>query len=389
MADWKVPLADVHVSEKEIAAIADTYRSGWLSMGPATERFEAAFASYVGAEHAFATANGTASLHLLLAASGIGPGDEVIVPSMTFVATVNAVAYTGATPVFCDIGALTRPWIASRLVEPLIGSRTKAIMTMPYGGHPGDTAELAELAGAHGVPLLIDAAHAIGSRIGSRAVGAFGRGAAYSFFSNKNLAIGEGGMVTTDDHELAERIRLLRSHGMTTLTWDRHRGHASSYDVVALGYNYRIDEPRATLGRLRLADLDRQNARRGELAALYRRALDEAGEIRPVAGPAPDTTSANHLFTIVVASSDVRDRLRAELADAGIQTSVHYPAAHRFTIYSEPGFELPLTEAYADRTVTLPLFAHMSEDQIEAVASGVERVLARSLEPRMLSSSRR
>jgi dTDP-4-amino-4,6-dideoxygalactose transaminase len=340
-------------------------------MGPETDRFEQQFASCLGTRHAFATANGTAALHLLLAASGIGPGDEVVVPSMTFVATANAVAYTGAKPVFCDVESASRPWITAELVAPLIGARTKAILTMPYGGHPGDTAELEQLARSRGLLLLIDAAHALGARIGVRGVGAFGAGAAFSFFSNKNLAIGEGGIVVTDDDEIADRIRLLRSHGMTTLTWDRHRGHASEYDVVALGFNYRIDEPRATLGRIRLGQIDALTAQRAAAVDYYREALSGIEAVLPVAPPEPDTVSAHHLFTIVLDRSIDRDRFRAALREAGIQTSLHYPPVHHFSIYADGHWDLPETDAYAAHTVTLPLFAHVSEEQLEAVVAAL------------------
>jgi dTDP-4-amino-4,6-dideoxygalactose transaminase len=381
MTDWKVPLADVRVSEEEIAAIMETYRSGWLSMGPETSRFEDEFARFVGVRHAFATSNGTASLHLLLAGHNLGPGDEVIVPSMTFVATVNAVAYTGATPRFCDIEDLLQPWISARRVEPLIGPRTKAILAMPYGGNPGDLEQLAQLAARRNVLLLIDAAHAIGSRVAGRSVASIGQGAAFSFFSNKNLAVGEGGMVVTDDDEVAERIRLLRSHGMTTLTWDRHRGHASTYDVVALGYNYRIDEPRATFGRLRLACIDAENRERARAVARYRVGLDSVPGVVPTAQDQSDSASSYHLFTVVLDGAIGRDRVRDFLAKEGVQTSVHYPPVHRFSVYASQAIDLPLTGAYGARTVTLPLFSHITEEQVDAVVAGLRQAVRASATP--------
>jgi dTDP-4-amino-4,6-dideoxygalactose transaminase len=355
MPGWKVPLADVTVPEADIALVADVYRSGWLSMGPRTADFERALADYTGARHALATANGTAALHLMCLAAGFGPGDEVIVPSLTFVASVNAIAYTGATPVFVDIGALERPWPTAAAVEAAITPRTRGVMTVAYGGHPGEVAAIRELAAARGLTLLEDAAHAIGVRHDGRHVGTFGAAGAFSFFSNKNLAIGEGGAVVTDDDALAERMRLARSHGMTTLTWDRHRGHASSYDVVALGFNYRIDEPRAALATARLARLDEENERRAELVRRYRARLPE--------GVVPTAPGGLHLFTVVVDGD--RDAVREALARRGVQTSVHYPPAHRFSIYA--GETLPVTEAYAARTLTLPLFAGMTEAQQDLV----------------------
>jgi dTDP-4-amino-4,6-dideoxygalactose transaminase len=373
MAAWRVPLADVLVTEDDIESVAATYRSGWLSMGPRTAEFEAAFAAYVGVPYACAVSSGTAALHLMCLAAGLGPGDEVIVPSLTFVATANAVRYVGATPVFADIAGPLEPWMSRRGCEEAIGPATRAIVHMGYGGHPGEIAEIAELARDRDLLLLQDAAHAIGARLSGRQFGSLGLASAFSFFSNKNLAIGEGGMIVTADEELAERVRLLRSHGMTTLSWDRHRGHASGYDVVALGYNYRLDEPRAALGLRRLERLDAENDRRRALDARYRGALD--GIVACASPPSPGATSAHHLFTIVLDEGVARDDFRRRLAGRGVQTSIHYPPVHRFSVYAGHPAQLPVTETYADRTVTLPLFAHMTDRQqdlvIEAVVSAV------------------
>jgi dTDP-4-amino-4,6-dideoxygalactose transaminase len=376
MAEWTVPLADVVVGEEDIAAVADVYRSGWLSMGPQTEALEREFAAYAGARHALAVANGTAALHLICAAAGLGPGDEVVVPSMTFVATVNAIAYTGATPIFADVVGMTEPWLDRGAVEAALSERTRAIMSMAYGGHPGRVADVAALGRERGLAFLEDAAHAAGTRLGGRHLGTFGLAGAFSFFSNKNLAVGEGGMVVTDDDELAARVRLLRSHGMTTLSWDRHRGHASGYDVVALGFNYRIDEPRAALARRRLARLDADNGRRAELDARYRELLAGLGGLTPALPPIPGAQLAHHLFTIVLDDRVERARFREELAARGVQTSVHYPPAHRFSIYTAAAADLPLTEAYAARAVTLPLFATMTLAQQDEVVAAVRAALA-------------
>jgi len=371
MARWKVPLADVVVPEEDIEVVADVYRSGWLSMGPATVALETDFAAYAGAREAVAVTNGTAALHLICVASGLGPGDEIIVPSMTFVATINAIAYTGATPRFADIAGLTQPWLARDTAAAAITPRTKAILTMTYGGHPGETTQLAELAADRGFILLEDAAHGVGTRTADRHAGTIGAAGAFSFFSNKNLAIGEGGMAVTDDGELAERMRLLRSHGMTSLTWDRHRGHASSYDVVARGFNYRIDEARAALARRRLMRLDAENARREWLDARYRAALEHTDGLVATSPPSPVTRSAHHLFTVVLDQGIDRAAFREALADRGIQSSVHYPPAHRFSIYGDGAPELPLTDAYGARTVTLPMYATMTSGQQDEVVDAV------------------
>jgi dTDP-4-amino-4,6-dideoxygalactose transaminase len=375
MPDWRVPLADVEIGEGEIEAVVETYRSGWLSMGPRTEEFEARFAEYTGSEHAIAVTNGTAALHLICLASGVGPGDEVIVPSLTFVATVAAIRYVGATPVFADIAELERPWLSTASAEGLIGERTRAIMNMTYGGHPGESAELAELASRRGLLLLEDAAHGLGGRLDGRHLGTFGSGGAFSFFSNKNLPVGEGGMVVTDDAEIAARVRLLRSHGMTSLTWDRHKGHAASYDVVDLGFNYRIDEARAALATARLERLDADNARRAQAVEAYRRGL-EGREDLTIAMPGEDGASAHHLFAVVVDEEVDRDGVRARLAAEGIQTSLHYPPVHRFSAYGVDA-DLPLTEAYARRAITLPLFPSITEEQIGLVLGSLDGALGR------------
>src|SRR4051812_11922856 len=399
MPQWTVPLADVVVPEDDIAAVADVYRSGWLSMGPETEAFEREFAAYTGARHALAVTNGTAALHLICVAAGLGPGDEVVVPSMTFVATVNAIAYTGATPVFADVVARAEPWLDPGAVAAALTVRTRAIMTMAYGGHPGETDALAGLARANGLVLLEDAAHAAGSwGVDGRHLGTVGLAGAFSFFSNKNLAVGEGGMVVTDDDAVAARVRLLRSHGMTTLSWDRHRGHASGYDVVDLGFNYRLDEPRAALARRRLARLDAENDRRRSLDARYRQRLAglerltcalasppgarlprrpraALGGLRCAGAPPPGARLAHHLFTVVLDEDVDREAVRAALAARGVQTSVHYPPAHRFSIYAG-GSPLPVTEAYGARAVSLPMFATMTIAQQDTVVEALQAALA-------------
>jgi dTDP-4-amino-4,6-dideoxygalactose transaminase len=248
-------------------------------------------------------------------------------------------------------------------------------MTMTYGGHPGELEALSQLAADRGIALLEDTAHAAGSRLGGRHLGTFGSAGAFSFFSNKNIGIGEGGMVVTRDGDLAERMRLLRSHGMTTLTWDRHRGHASGYDVVALGFNYRIDEPRAALVNERLGHLDAENRARATLDERYRRTIRELPGIEAALEPVEGAELAYHLFCVVLDEGIDREALRTQMADRGVQTSVHYPPVHHFSIYSDSAVDLPLTDAYGSRAVTLPLFAHMTESQQDVVLEALTDAL--------------
>ncbi|WP_131786260.1 DegT/DnrJ/EryC1/StrS family aminotransferase [Protofrankia symbiont of Coriaria ruscifolia] len=376
MMDWAVPLSQLVIEDDDLRAVTDTYRSGWLSMGPRTQEFEDLFSRFVGTEHAVAVTNGTAALHLMCLAVGLTAGDEVIVPSLTFVATVNAVRYTGATPVFADIAGLVRPWMSAPACEQMITSRTKAVMYVGYGGHAGEIGALRDLCDRRGLILLEDAAHAAGSWWHGRHLGTFGAAGAFSMFSNKNLAVGEGGVVVTADKTVASRVRLLRSHGMTTLTWDRHRGRARNYDVVALGYNYRIDEPRATLASCRLGRLAEENHRRAQLDARYREALGDLDVVIPLP-PVEGLVSAHHLFTVVLPEDVDRDAFREQLSDRGIQTSVHYPPVHRTAVYAASQ-ELPITDQYATRTVTLPMFSRMRDEQQEHVVSATGKALART-----------
>lgn len=369
--EWRVPLSDVDLDEEEIQAVTDVLRSKWLTMGEVTQRFEQSFAEYLSVRHAFAVSNATVALHLANAALGICSGDEVIVPSLTFVATANAVKYTGATPVFADIASEADLGISPAAIEAAISPATRAITVMHYGGYPCDMAAINAIARKHGLAVIEDAAHAPGTELDGKKAGTFGDIGCFSFFSNKNLATGEGGMIVTDRDDLAEKIRLMRSHGMTTLTWDRHKGHAYSYDVVTLGYNYRIDEMRAALGLAQLSKLGRNNARRGEISARYWEAFARTNLTLPFRNSRG--RSAFHIFPIILPQGVNRIQFIDNLRAKGVQTSIHYPPVHQFSYYREecPGVQLPITEDVAAREVTLPLYPTMSDEQVDLVIAVV------------------
>jgi dTDP-4-amino-4,6-dideoxygalactose transaminase len=376
MSDWIVPLSDVRFSAEEVDAVADTYRSGWLSQGAKVAAFEAAFAEYVGSGHAVAVASGTAALHLICVALGLKAGDEVLLPSLTFAATAAVVTQTGATPVFADVRSPLRPWLSVDAVEAAIGPRTRAIVNMPYAGHPGEAMALSELARAEGLALMEDAAHAIGTRAGGRHAGTIGIAGAFSFYANKNLPMGEGGMLITDDRELAQRARLLRSHGLSADTWSRHRGQASGYEVLEPGFNYRLDEARAALGLLLLRRLGRDNERRAALAARYRAELGRIDGVQSVVEPEPGTDSSWHIYPLLLDPGLDREAFRSRLRAAGVQTSVHYPPLHQMRAFvNSRASRLTVTEDYARRTVTVPLFPHMSEGQQAHVIDSIAKAL--------------
>lgn len=374
--DWRIPLADLDYGIEEEEAVLGVLRSKWLTMGGVTQEFEAEFGRTSGASHAFAVGNATEALHLACAALEIGPGDEVITPSLSFVATSNAVLYTGAEVRFADVCGPEDLTIDPQEIERQITPRTRAVIVMHYGGYPCRMAEIAEVTRRHGVALIEDAAHCPGAALDGRGLGTWGDIGCFSFFSNKNLSTGEGGMLVTLRADLAERIRLMRSHGMTTLTYDRHKGHAFSYDVVALGYNYRIDEIRAALGLVQLRKLAGNNARRRAWTELYWEQLSGLG----VGLPFQSTwrgQPAYHIFPMLLPEGTNRMKFMDAMRDQRIQTSIHYPPTHRFTYYTRRygDVSLPHTEAVSAREVTLPLYPTMGEQGVSTVVEAVKRAL--------------
>src|SRR5439155_4268554 len=326
---------------------------------------------------AVAVSNGTAALFLALRALGIGPGDEVLCPSLTFVATAAAVLHCGATPVLVDIVSLSNPTIDPDDAASKITSRTKALLPVHYAGIPADMDRLCELAEAHGLFLVEDAAHAPGARFAGKACGSFGAAGCFSFFGNKNITTAEGGMITTSDPDLAKRLRLLRSHGMTVTSWDREKGRPAHYDVVEFGFNFRFDDIRAALGLAQLEKLPHLNRRRAELVERYNaRFLDaDCGFTLPLASAGPLKEPACHIYPVVFRSSEERESMSELLKEEGIQTSIHYPPIHHFTAFRrlDSGVDLPVTEAFASRELTLPLYPSLTEAQVDDIVSSTLR----------------
>lgn len=380
---WKVPLFDLDITDQDIDAVTRALKSGWISMGEATLKFEQVFAKAHDATYGVAVSSCTAALHLSLDALDIGPGDEVICPSLTFVATANSILYVGATPVFADISSSEDLTISPDDVRKKISDKTRAIMVMHYAGFPCDMDAINEIARTHGCSVIEDAAHAPLAEYKGKKVGSLGDVACFSFFSNKNLTTAEGGMLLTDDSEIAEQARVLRSHGMTALSYDRFKGHASSYDVIDLGYNYRLDDIRASLGLAQFGRLCDINARRRQLWEQYSCRLLEIEEVilpfSPSCDMAPEWTAQPYILPIILAHDHNRDTIRNRLADEGIQTSVHYPPVHLFKIYQERfGYgvgDLPVTEQVSDRVISLPFYPSMDEEIVEFVVDGLKRAL--------------
>lgn len=375
--DWLIPLGDIDFGVEEEEAVLDVLRRRWLTMGAVTQLFEKEFADSVGARHAIAVNNATAALHLACLGCGVGPGDEVIVPSLTFVATANAVRYAGATPVFADIESESDLTISIRSIEANLTNKTRAIIVMHYAGYACDMPAIMALAKKHGLSVIEDAAHAAGSSLENRGLGTWGDAGCYSFFSNKNMTTGEGGMLVTNDDVMDAKLRTLRSHGMTSMTWDRHKGHAWSYDVAGLGYNYRIDEIHSAIGRVQLTKLAGNNLRRQKIVTHYHELLQELAPSVIIPFQSFRGTSSYHILPVLLPKGNDRQAFMEKMKEQRIQTSIHYPPVHTFSAYADMNHKgsLTITEEVAGREVTLPLYPALSKEDILTVVQAVQKSL--------------
>jgi dTDP-4-amino-4,6-dideoxygalactose transaminase len=371
-----IPLFDVRLEPQDLDAVAQTLRSGWLTMGPRTAAFEEAFAAQLGARHALAVSSCTAALHLAYMAAGVGSGDEVIVPAFTFVATASAAVYCGATPVFAEIVSRENPTLDPDDVAARITPRTKAVCAVHYAGYPAAVQRLRECCDARGVALIEDAAHAPSATLNGRKLGTWGLAGTFSFFSSKILSVGEGGMLCTDDDDVAAFVRLRRSHAMTSGTWDRHSGRTDTYDVVGLGWNYRLDEPRSALLLSRLERMEAEIERRRELVSRYRELLGGLDGVLVPFEREQVAQSSCHAMPVMIERE--RDAVASKMRERGIQTSVSYPAVHRLRAYRERFGEvsLPVTELTSASELTLPLYPHMSHADQDRVVQALAEAVA-------------
>jgi dTDP-4-amino-4,6-dideoxygalactose transaminase len=374
--DYDIPLFDLNFDEKEEAAVVETLRSKWISTGPKTAELESRFSEMLSCRYSLGTANCTVALHMGLLLMGIGEGDEVITPSLTFVATVNSILYVDAKPVFCDIKNLDDLTIDPDMLEALITDRTKAIIVMHYGGFPCDMDRIMAIAQKHQLKVLEDACHGPLSEYHNQKLGTIGDVGCFSFFSNKNISTGEGGILVTNNSDYYEKGKLLRSHGMTSLSFERSKGHSTAYDVVELGYNYRIDDIHSAIALAQIEKLREDLAKRVKIRKKY---VENLKSNERIIIPFENNSEfvSNYIFPIVIRDStaDFRDNVRNKLHGAGIQTSVHYPAAHRFSIYQQYGKRLEKTEYVTDNEITLPMYANLTDKQIDYIAETIRKIL--------------
>ena len=376
-----VPFHRPSFDEREIEAIAAVLRSGWITTGERAAEFEQRFASYVGASHAVAFNSCTAALHVALAAEGIGPGDEVITTPYTFVATVEAICYLGATPVLVDVDRATRN-IDPAAIEAKITKRTRAIVPVHVAGLPAEMDPIAKVAAGHGIHVIEDAAHSLPASYKGRRIGSLSRATAFSFYATKNLTTAEGGMLTTEDPELAARYRRMSLHGITSDGWKRYRlGGKWFYEVVELGYKYNLTDVAAALGLVQLEKLDGFDGRRQELAARYADGLGAHAELMLPACP-PHMRSAWHLYIVGLDPDKARvDRAAflQSLTAQGVGTSVHFIPVHLHPYYAQKlghrRGDFPNAEAAFECAVSLPLFPAMTDDDADHVIRAVGRAL--------------
>ena len=361
-----IPYGRQTINDDDIAAVVKVLRSDWLTTGPVVERFEADICAYTGARYGVAVSNGTAALHAAMFALNIGPGDEVIVPPMTFAASANCVIYQGGRPVFADVDAETL-LVDPAAVEAAITPRTKAVIGVDYAGQPCDWDALRALADKHHLALVADGCHALGASLGGRKVGALADITVFSFHPVKHITTGEGGMAVTDDETLAARMRAFRGHGITTTASQREKSGAWFYEMTELGYNYRITDFQCALGSSQLKKLDGWIAKRNELARAYDAALAGQETVRPLT----HRENVRHAYHLYVVRTPNRDEVFRRLRANGIGANVHYVPVHLHPYYRQvvgtrEGL-CPVAEAAYREILTLPLWPGMTEFDIERI----------------------
>ena len=373
---YSIPLFDVNFDEREAQATYETIKSKWVSAGKKCEELEKTFCELWQVKHALAVSNCTAALHMACILAGFKPGDEVLCPSLTFAASANCIRYVGAKPVFCDLISFDNMTINPADIEKKISSRTKGIVVVHFAGFPCEMDSIMAIAQKNNLKVIEDACHGPLSEYKGKKLGTIGGLGCFSFFSNKNISTGEGGMLITNNDEYAERGRLIRSHGMTTMSFQRASGHATSYDIVDLGYNFRFDDIRASIALEQLKKLPADYNRRAEIRARY---LNNLSVCDKVIIPFRDNTEyvSNYIMPVILKDStkEYRDSIRSKLAEKGIQTSVHYPAIHLFSVFKDKSNSLPITEYISDNEITLPMYTKLTDDQVDYICTSLKEAL--------------
>jgi dTDP-4-amino-4,6-dideoxygalactose transaminase len=364
----------------EIEAILEVLKSGWLTSGPRVKEFEAAFASYTGAGHALAVNSCTSALHLALCVSGIGEGDEVIIPTMTFASTGETVLYQRATPVLADCATDTFHIDVSE-IERAITPRTRAVIPVHYSGYACDMDAILQLAERYNLTVIEDAAHAFPCSYKGRMIGTIGHLTCFSFYATKTITTGEGGMITTANAEFADRLRILALHGISRDAWNRYTAQGNwRYDISAVGYKYNLTDMQAALGLAQLARAEELRLRRAAIAEQYTLAISSMDAFSPPPEP-QDASHAWHLYVVRVNAAALRigrDQVIDELKKRGISTSVHFIPLHLHSLYQQHlGYRLgqfPRAESHFEKAISLPLFPSMTQEEVRYVVSALQEI---------------
>ena len=365
---WRVQLHKINYDEREYQAVKEVLDSGWLTISQKTHDFEEAFSVFLGYNtQCLAVANGTAALHMALLTCGIGNGDEVITPALTFIADQNVTQMVGAENVLADITSIEDWSMDSDDIETLITPKTKAVMIVHYAGYACDMERITALCEQRGLLLIEDCAHTPGADYKGRPLGTFGDVSAFSFFCNKNIAVGEGGMVVTRDKELSAKLRRLRSHGMSVPSFDRYKGRAASYDIESPGLNYRIHEISSALGLVQLSKLEEANNKRKSLTEHYFRRLDDISSVTIPYRHFSRGKPNYHIMPVLLPDSIDRAKVIESMKQDGIQTSIHYPAIQGFNAYKGKVNATPKAEYVCAHELTLPLYPDMTSNDVDIV----------------------
>ncbi len=373
-----LPLSRPAIGDEEIRQVVACLKSGWITTGPLCSKFEEQFCKLTGADYAVSISSGTAGMHIALIALGIGPGDEIITPSMTFASTINLIALLGATPVFVDIDYDTLN-INADCIEEMITERTRGIIPVHFAGAPADMDRILDIASRRGLFVIEDAAHAVGAWYKGIHAGGFGQIAVFSFHPIKNITTGEGGMITHNDGEMEKRLRQLRFHGLERDAWKRYgKGGNPEYDIQSPGFKYNLTDMQAALGLAQLARLQELNKRRAELAALYREGLKGAFGIALPGIPAYPHVHAWHLFVIKLLHMERRVFME-RMSEYNVGYGLHFPANHLLAYVRErfpvAAGALPETERAAEGIISLPLFPDMTDDDVCYVCDVIKEIL--------------
>ncbi len=378
---WKIPLFELNYDSAESKAVQDVLDSKWLTMGERTITFEQQFQQMLNHPEVQCTfvSNCTAALYMAVLALGLKEGDEVIIPSLTFIADLNVTLMAGAKPVLADCTSFDDWNISAETIERCISPRTKAVMVVHYAGYPCDMDPIIELCQKHKLFLIEDVAHAPAAKYKGRVCGTIGDIGCFSFFSNKNLSMGEGGMLSTRNPDLNQTLRHIRSHGMSSLTLDRHKGRAISYDVLRPGLNFRSDEIHAALGLAQLAKLGKANKLRAAITNYYRLKLSATEWLKMPFSKTQNSESSYHILPVLLNKVVDRINLINSLKEAGIQSSIHYPSFHQFSAFKSLNLNAtPIADEISERELTLPLYPDLSFDGVDLVVNTIQSTLKTS-----------